>query len=1528
MIRLRGVIMWSSLRTYLQSVSPDDKGALNCLRELEGSDPESGIEYLRTQLLEAGMSEAAIDRFLYHLDAFRRGESAVPLASYAGRNQAEARSLLRTVGERCHKDFDAVSDRWPSPLAHEIRRLQEELSEGTVITVLWQLSDCYELIMKFVCLALASDLLQVRDDSLSRDVRRGLLRSLSGGAWLGLWRDICKRARTHRDELKLPEVIDEGRFWVGEGKGTFCNAFAKLIEHRNNTKGHGALGYDQLEQVQGFVGLVDALAQCARDGLHHFDDLMLFGEDLDQPWAGWRKIRTRHDADCRNHTEHIAPLYLRSGEGEAAKALALSPLIAQRQCAHCGRRDVFMFDSFYGRGEHARFYLNDYLAGHRMSPDVSEVPDFHPLLNGLDLADLSDTEAPTDDAISSDFLQWLEDSLEEARYLAPDYLFDPVREYLQTHDRGVVLLTAPAMVGKSVFSAHLEGALRVKPPEHGRHGRWVVKHFAIRRGLTGLSLDHFDNYLDHDVLRTPRSEGGLGIQPRNNPTSLSALHALMHEAGAKASWPQVFARRLRELMARTEDEPAGVVLVIDGLDELPADSAERGLGACLDAPSLRDALPEGCYLVLTARPADECGAMSGVVSRLQAQTGEGGLHLQIEPQQIIENTRQAAPLSRAYRSLLEKLYDKRIASKKVGVGLDDDDLLRNLLERSLGRFGYMEHIIRLFEEGIVHPEDVAGLPPGAGLYSHYLEELRRQFDPELNTDGASPGAERTRRRNRWQELVSVLCLLAAEERACNAELKEIGTFYPGLSFEGLSLDLLARALNLPRPTYALIKQLVQIRPLLTTHRMGHETYSNVGIGTRDLLESLLQGKAYAEGLREAHQNLYSLHWAETQRQPGIEADAPIKEEILPGLCRASWHRSMTGKLSPAQAEQDALVRILYAAGKSLIDAERNAGLARAMTALMAQVHPLALTDFRMDEEGWKQGSIAFFELGSLYRAHTLAKLNYESSSLTEVDALVAHGEALAESRGEVLHPNFLFLAQAYLLRGGLMLKAPEYGANQAILEFDRVVDISGLVLEGPCQHDSFIWIAQLAMAIAARGRSLQSLPECETTEALAECNRAISILESVTDEFGQDRAPRFIREALVDIHLLRSKIVSAATNFGWVQGVADCDIAIQLLKFPVVMGRSISPRELLELARAYMTRGDIKAAVLREMACAIADYSRAITIFEVLVQSSPHERYILMQLFTAIKKRGDAKRVTSGYGGMQYCLDYGRLVEVAELSLATLPKKMLPQARIAIAEARASLDELKGYVRQTDSSDVVGRAPTLVVSLATLDDFDWIGFIKMQITCERELNNKPLDLLRQACPWMQDLCGEVSFVGRRPVCLANAALIEVRQVRDHRIASVRRMVVLPEMLIHFDGTSDPFVKLVANNVVVVYDELTAASWVRFFSDNLSSSDSLFSIVETEQDVPWTADASADDRARMVAKLRPFVVSRCESDRYQGKATLLYNKDLLLVTFVVAGMQVEMLDQEVLIENLPVHRRRHQDGWIVIDPPGSQFESQE
>lgn len=86
--------MWSSLRTYLQSVSPDDKGVLNCLRELEGSDPEREVEDLRRQLLEAGMGDAAIDRFLNHLEAFRRVESAAPLASYAGRNETQARSVL------------------------------------------------------------------------------------------------------------------------------------------------------------------------------------------------------------------------------------------------------------------------------------------------------------------------------------------------------------------------------------------------------------------------------------------------------------------------------------------------------------------------------------------------------------------------------------------------------------------------------------------------------------------------------------------------------------------------------------------------------------------------------------------------------------------------------------------------------------------------------------------------------------------------------------------------------------------------------------------------------------------------------------------------------------------------------------------------------------------------------------------------------------------------------------------------------------------------------------------------------------------------------------------------------------------------------------------------------------------------------------------------------------------------------------------------------------------------------------------
>lgn len=149
-----------------------------------------------------------------------------------------------------------------------------------------------------------------------------------------------------------------------------------------------------------------------------------------------------------------------------------------------------------------------------------------------------------------------------------------------------------------------------------------------------------------------------------------------------------------------------------------------------------------------------------------------------------------------------------------------------------------------------------------------------------------------------------------------------------------------------------------------------------------------------------------------------------------------------------------------------------------------------------------------------------------------------------------------------------------------------------------------------------------------------------------------------------------------------------------------------------------------------------------------------------------------------------------------------------------------------------------------------------------------------------------------------------------------------RMVVAPDFRVHLDGTSKPLHGLVAEGVVSMDDAQAAKDWMKLFCGNLGFQEALYSIVETDDEMLWTAGASVDERAQVVAHLGPFLVEKDSSGRYQGKACMLYDTGLSRVTLDLSDSQIQMLDEEVLLENLSVRRRLHQDGWIVIEPPGS------
>lgn len=302
--------MIQQFRLYLEQTGAlQDKSISTCLRMLETDDLPSLLDFQSEALIDAGMASQVVERFstlvqdfLGRNDEASQGNSEA-YASYAGRNAGQARRLLVKLLAQHHDSLTLASENWPAPLAHEFHRLLEELEQGSPVTVLWQLIDCYEVTMKFITLVIASDVLRSLPADKTRELRKQLFSTLSGGAWGNLRHDLVKIARENTTTLLIPELLADSRFWIKGGNGSFASAFNSMIQYRNSTKGHGALGYDQLEQVEGLTAHLDALARSVAAHPHAWAGLRLTDTEHGAAWCGWQTFRARHDGDPGEHIE-------------------------------------------------------------------------------------------------------------------------------------------------------------------------------------------------------------------------------------------------------------------------------------------------------------------------------------------------------------------------------------------------------------------------------------------------------------------------------------------------------------------------------------------------------------------------------------------------------------------------------------------------------------------------------------------------------------------------------------------------------------------------------------------------------------------------------------------------------------------------------------------------------------------------------------------------------------------------------------------------------------------------------------------------------------------------------------------------------------------------------------------------------------------------------------------------------------------------------------------------------------------------
>ncbi|MFI6078787.1 hypothetical protein ACIA5C_45475 [Actinoplanes sp. NPDC051343] len=253
-------------------------------------------------------------------------------------------------------------------------------------------------------------------------------------------------------------------------------------------------------------------------------------------------------------------------------------------------------------------------------------------------------------------------------FVGRDSLFDSVDMFLATRTSGFFLLVSNAGLGKTAFAtrlAHVRGYhLHVVDPSD--------RAMTLRKHLAALLIRQW------------------------NLTGLLQGNALPPGAG-RAEW---FADVLSAAAARRDAEQPGqdIVLVVDGLDELPTGNLDFRLG-------FPGTLPDGVYVVLTCRTGSEVLDHWADARRelIRAESDDNMFDM---------------------RQMLEKVVGTGVLAPLVARHQKDpEEVIETLLNRCAGVWIYLRFVLAGLAAGQLSLAELERLPPN--LWDYYAETIRR-----------------------------------------------------------------------------------------------------------------------------------------------------------------------------------------------------------------------------------------------------------------------------------------------------------------------------------------------------------------------------------------------------------------------------------------------------------------------------------------------------------------------------------------------------------------------------------------------------------------------------------------------------------------------------------------------------------------------------------------------------------------------------------------------------------------------------------
>ena len=1205
----------------------------------EGWRGEKLLQLNPEELADLGVPKAQRGEVMLAVEALRFGDAPPTLPDRQAPNYAPA--LTEVAIARCQALgrqppvpwVDAVANYWPGPIAHEYQHLRQLLEQGQIVAAVFQLKDLAEVLIKFPALVMARDLIEHGDPEAARAARLSLFDGpLSMGHWVNhlIRKQLAPQVKrlASSNQLFLPELsavfITDNKAGKEESSLWF-ETLEQLVTWRNETLGHGAFHLDPQEylpDIEQWLGEINQhLAAQVAQGV--WANVLLRGETGALQLNGWQAIRHWHDGDASAHHDLEAPLVLeRNG-----RTLRLAPLIDLRRCTICAKQDVFLYDTRHGRDQDSKFVLLDYLSGHRLTLPAHRATALTAETRDLDQStrSLPGSEVLDDDYGDQAINQLLESRLLESRYLRPDYLWEPLRAFVNAHERGIFWLTAPAHTGKSVFAHSLAFPAKVGEKK-SLWPRSAVVAFHIRREFK-TSPEQFRHFLSEVVLHQT-----FGKEPRGK--RLPELDVQTTDPAA------AFTEWLHQAFRLKPARLAGLMLIVDGLDELPPKpDSQASIADFIPRP---ETLPEGCFLLLTSRPlADSpphirqaltdrftgCAdfgryalnlddASSSAYRQLlrvyfnqeletrlkadlhqalvRAVQGQTTVFYQEDLGQIRSTPAFKEFLAREWKAL-KLTHGVKVRSPNHAPSLKAtvvqplfdryDAAFAEVLRKANHKFLYVAHLTELFRDERLALTGIADLPTGSGLYAHYLRQLERTLTGPSES-AAGDNAETSNKP--WAFTRRVILTLAAAEQAYVACQAILPASIHDDGFRGVPLAILAALLDEPSRTVRLTFTLYSLKGILTAWKGEDAHDAHYALGLQDFVTTV--SALWPDALIDCHRLLA------TQTIEALGAVEAIEDQLgLLDQWRLQYlvaHVDLAGDevLRQRLIAAEGIKKALRQLSRGVLASGHNA------PAVCYGTYELVIAEWRLSQQDTPSTRVGLAE-SYINRARPCASGGDIAGAMTDYSTAIGLLENLRQQTGADWLPAWSnTLADAFMDRGcthgtsGHLTEAQADSSAAIALWKDARRQI------GP--KWPLAWEEKLACAYVNRGNACAS--SGDKVKALPDYETAIRLSESLRRKVGTDWSPAWASN-LASTYMNRGNVRSSDGDLTGALADYDKAIALQEDDPPKAIGTDRLPGWINTLVKVYTNRGSARCNG-GDITGALADYNRAIELITQLSQ--------------------------------------------------------------------------------------------------------------------------------------------------------------------------------------------------------------------------------------------------------------------------------------------------------------------------------------